>query len=84
MFVKKPVSTIRNVNDLIVVRFQLHCLSLILHPLHSTQKIYHHNQAYQSIDVQRAKDCFGFEAKVSLEEGLKKTIDWYVHQDTRQ
>jgi GDP-L-fucose synthase len=36
-------------------------------------------QPRRCLDVQRAKECFGFEAKVSLEEGLKKTIDWYVH-----
>jgi GDP-L-fucose synthase len=41
-------------------------------------------QPRRCLDVQRAKECFGFEAKVSLEEGLKKTIDWYVHQDARQ
>ncbi|MFM1655474.1 GDP-L-fucose synthase family protein [Brevibacillus sp. B_LB10_24] len=36
-------------------------------------------QPRRCLDVQRAKEYFGFEAKVSLEEGLKKTIDWYVH-----
>ena len=29
------------------------------------------------LDVSRAKQEFGFEAKTSLEEGLKKTIAWY-------
>ncbi|MFI8705842.1 GDP-L-fucose synthase family protein [Bacillus sp. NPDC077411] len=40
-------------------------------------------QPRRCLDIQRAKECFGFEAKVSLEEGLKKTIDWYVNQDIR-
>lgn len=32
---------------------------------------------HRNLDVSRAKQEFGFEAKISLEEGLKKTIDWY-------
>ncbi len=35
-------------------------------------------QPRRCLDVQKAKDNFGFEAKVSLREGLKKTIQWYV------
>ncbi|MBI5680698.1 MAG: GDP-L-fucose synthase [Methanobacterium sp.] len=34
-------------------------------------------QPRRSLDVSRAKNEFGFEAKVKFEEGLKKTIDWY-------
>lgn len=37
-------------------------------------------QPRRCLDVQRAKDYFGFEAKVSLEEGIKKTIAWYIEQ----
>lgn len=38
-------------------------------------------QPRRSLDVQRAKEYFGFEAKVRLEEGLRKTIDWYMNQN---
>lgn len=31
----------------------------------------------RSLDVSKAKQEFGFEAKTSLEEGLRKTIEWY-------
>ncbi|OGX38767.1 MAG: GDP-fucose synthetase [Omnitrophica WOR_2 bacterium RIFCSPHIGHO2_02_FULL_52_10] len=34
-------------------------------------------QPRRLLDVTRAKKEFGFEAKVGLEEGLKKTIQWY-------
>ena len=27
--------------------------------------------------IEKAKEILGFEPKVSLEEGLKNTIDWY-------
>ena len=29
------------------------------------------------IDISLAKEKLGFQPKVSLEEGLKKTINWY-------
>jgi UDP-glucose 4-epimerase len=32
---------------------------------------------YRSPDVSRARDTFGFAPKVSLEEGLKRTLAWY-------
>ncbi|MHC4664325.1 MAG: hypothetical protein ACYS9T_00005, partial [Planctomycetota bacterium] len=35
-------------------------------------------QPRRCLDVSRAKRCFGFEAKTSLDDGLKTTIDWYV------
>lgn len=35
-------------------------------------------QPRRRLDVSRAKKEFGFEAKTDLEEGLKKTIQWYV------
>jgi len=34
-------------------------------------------QMRRLLDVSRAKDRFGFQAKVSLEEGLRRTITWY-------
>jgi GDP-L-fucose synthase len=34
-------------------------------------------QARRQIDTQRAWERFGFRAQTSLEEGLRKTIDWY-------
>ena len=34
-------------------------------------------QPRRLLDVSKAKNLFAFEAKVSLTEGLKKTIDWY-------
>ena len=34
------------------------------------------------MDVSRAREKFGFEATVGLEDGLRETIDWYVaHTD---
>jgi len=30
------------------------------------------------LDVSKAEREFGFKAETSFEEGLKKTIDWYV------
>ncbi len=34
-------------------------------------------QPRRKLDTSKAKKEFGFEAKVSFEEGLRKTIDWY-------
>ena len=34
-------------------------------------------QPRRSLDTSRAKEAFGFEAKTSFNEGLKKTIEWY-------
>ncbi len=34
-------------------------------------------QPRRCLDVSRAKNCFGFEAKTPFDEGLKATIDWY-------
>jgi GDP-L-fucose synthase len=34
-------------------------------------------QPRRMLDTSRARERFGFTAKVSLEEGLKRTIDWY-------
>jgi GDP-L-fucose synthase len=35
-------------------------------------------QPRRCLDVSRAKEEFGFEAKTSFEDGLKKTIEWYT------
>jgi len=37
-------------------------------------------QPRRCLDVTRAKEQLSFVAKTSLEEGLRKTIDWYVQQ----
>ncbi len=34
-------------------------------------------QPRRCLDVQRAKERFGFEAQVSFDDGLRRTIDWY-------
>lgn len=36
-------------------------------------------QPRRSLDTSRAESEFGFKAKVSLEDGLRRTIDWYQH-----
>ena len=35
-------------------------------------------QPKRRLDVSRAEKYFGFKAKVSFEEGLRRTIDWYL------
>ena len=35
-------------------------------------------QARRCLDVSRAKDLFGFEAQMPLEEGLRRTVEWYT------
>lgn len=37
-------------------------------------------QPRRKLDISRAKERFGFEAKTSFEDGLKQTIDWYVNE----
>ncbi|HEV7797330.1 MAG TPA: GDP-L-fucose synthase [Pyrinomonadaceae bacterium] len=39
-------------------------------------------QPRRSLDVSRAYEKFGFQASVTLQEGLQKTIDWYESQPT--
>jgi len=34
-------------------------------------------QPKRFLDVSRAKDMLGFEAKISLEDGIRETVDWY-------
>ncbi len=35
-------------------------------------------QPRRQLDVSRAENEFGFRAKVNFEEGLKRTIEWYM------
>ncbi len=35
-------------------------------------------QPRRRVDPSRAKRCFGFEAEVRFEDGLRRTIDWYL------
>ncbi len=37
-------------------------------------------QPRRCLDVSRAKELFGFEAKASFDEGLKATVGWYLEQ----
>jgi len=39
-------------------------------------------QPRRCLDVNRAKEEFGFEAKTDFKEGLKRTIDWYRNMST--
>jgi len=40
-------------------------------------------QPRRSLDVSKAKKLFGYEAKVNFDEGLKRTIDWFIkNQDS--
>jgi GDP-L-fucose synthase len=34
-------------------------------------------QPRRAVDATRARELFGFEARVSFEEGLQRTIEWY-------
>lgn len=40
-------------------------------------------QPRRCFDLSRAKKEFGFEAKTDFEEGLKKTINWYIKQNQK-
>jgi GDP-L-fucose synthase len=40
-------------------------------------------QPRRKLDTTRAKKYFGFQARVTLEDGLKKTIRWYINQRNR-
>ncbi len=39
---------------------------------------YPNGQPRRLLDVSRAEELFGFRARVNFEEGLRKTIDWYL------
>jgi GDP-L-fucose synthase len=36
-------------------------------------------QPRRKLDISRAEREFGFRSKTSFEDGLKRTIEWYVH-----
>lgn len=40
-------------------------------------------QPRRSLDISRAEKEFGFRAKTNFDEGLKKTIQWYLDQNRR-
>ena len=40
-------------------------------------------QPRRCLDVSRAEKEFGFKAKTDFEEGLKKTIDWYMNPNKK-
>jgi GDP-L-fucose synthase len=40
-------------------------------------------QPRRRLDVSRAKQLFGFEAKMTFDEGLKRTIDWFLKNRPR-
>jgi GDP-L-fucose synthase len=37
-----------------------------------------YGQPRRMLDVSKAEKEFGFKAKTNFEDGLKKTIDWYI------
>jgi GDP-L-fucose synthase len=37
-------------------------------------------QPRRKLDTSRAKELFGFEARTTFEDGLRATIDWYLHE----
>jgi GDP-L-fucose synthase len=41
-------------------------------------------QPRRLLDVSRAREKFGFQAEVKLDEGLRRTIDWYLSKRARQ
>jgi GDP-L-fucose synthase len=36
-------------------------------------------QPRRALNVEKAERLFGFRARTSFEEGLRRTIDWYIH-----
>lgn len=38
-------------------------------------------QPRRCLDITKAKEEFGFEAEISFDEGLQKTIEWYLHRN---
>ena len=40
-------------------------------------------QPRRKLDVSRAQSNFGFKARMDFEEGLKRTIDWYVQRNLK-
>ncbi len=46
--------------------------------IHQWDKSKPNGQPRRCLDTSRAKELLGWEAKTSLEDGLRKTIDWYL------
>jgi len=40
-------------------------------------------QPRRRVDTDRARRAFGFEARTSLEDGLRRTVDWYLSHRER-
>ena len=40
-------------------------------------------QPRRKLDITRAQKEFGFKAKIELEDGIKKTIQWYLKPPNR-
>ena len=38
-------------------------------------------QPRRCVSYEKAKQNFGFEPKITLDDGLQKTIDWYISQN---
>jgi GDP-L-fucose synthase len=34
-------------------------------------------QPRRCLEVSRARECFGFEAKVPFDEGIQRTVEWW-------
>jgi GDP-L-fucose synthase len=41
-------------------------------------------QPRRMLDTSKAERKFGFKAKISFEEGLRKTIEWYISAKSTQ
>ncbi len=41
-------------------------------------------QARRRLDVRRARESFGFHARTSFDDGLRRTVDWYLATRSRQ
>ena len=47
------------------------------------QKDKPNGQPRRRLDVSRARDCFGWQAQISFDEGLRRTVDWYKQTGRR-
>jgi GDP-L-fucose synthase len=41
-------------------------------------------QPRRKLDTTRARQQFGFESRISFEDGLQRTIDWYLHSKSEK
>jgi GDP-L-fucose synthase len=37
-------------------------------------------QPRRQLDTSKAEQLFGFRAQTGFDEGLRRTVDWYLHQ----